>query len=199
MKIKDKFINLKKEVYRLWQQNSDLKNFTKLPKKSKYSNKKPHSIPVTKKIKNWKSDSIKTKKIFDNIIELLPYINWKQTYSEKDVGKTFLNKFGYFELIGPTGHFFSKKISLFFIFFDVNTFYTWHNHEAEELYFVLNGKAKFKSKGDASKVLIPLKSRFHKNFQPHSLSTFNNKCLSIVVWRDKLNSKVRVVKNIKIN
>ena len=30
---------------------------------------------------------------------------------------------------------------------------------------------------------------------PHSLTTYNEKCLSLVVWRDKLNSKIKVVKN----
>ena len=188
------FLDLKNEVYKLWENNLDLTKFKKLPRQLKYINKKPHLLGVIRKIKNFQSESVHTEKILDIIVKLSSHINWKQTYSEKDVGKSFLNKFAYFEFIGPTGHFFSKKISLFFIFFDVKTFYTWHNHEAEELYFVLNGKAKFESKGETPKILKPLESRFHRSFQPHSLTTFNKKCLSIVIWRDKLNSKVQIVK-----
>jgi len=41
-----------------------------------------------------------------------------------------------------------------------------------------------------------LKSRFHKSYQPHSLTTLNEKCLCIVLWRDKLNSEVKVVNDI---
>ena len=81
------------------------------------------------------------------------------------------------------------------IFLDAENFYTWHNHEAEELYFVLSGSGKFESKADESEILTPLKTRFHKSFQPHSLTTHNEKCLSLVAWRDKLNSETKVVKN----
>ena len=87
-------------------------------------------------------------------------------------------------------------MSLFVFFVDAHSYYTWHNHEAEELYFVLSGSAQFESKYDESKILIPLMTRFHKSFQPHSLTTYNEKCLSLVVWRDKLNSEIKVVKNL---
>ena len=41
--------------------------------------------------------------------------------------------------------------------------------------FVLSGSVKFESKGDESEILTPLKTRFHKSFQPHSLTTHNEK------------------------
>ena len=87
-------------------------------------------------------------------------------------------------------------MSLYVIFFDKETYYTWHNHEAEELYFVISGNAKFESKGDRSEVLYKTRSRFHKSFQPHSLTAINEICLCLVAWRGKLNSEVRVVNNI---
>ena len=130
----------------------------------------------------------------DRCLSNLKKINWKQNYSEKDVGKKFLENFCYFEFIGPEGIFISNEISVYFIFFDKNTFYTWHHHEAEEIYFVLSGNAKFHSYGDKSEILGPNQARFHKSFQPHSLTTQKDKCLSIVVWRDKLDSEVSVVK-----
>ena len=42
---------------------------------------------------------------------------------------------------------------------------------------------------------LVLKTRFHKSFQPHSLTTYHEKCLALVIWRDKLNSEIKVVKN----
>ena len=91
-------------------------------------------------------------------------------------------------------NFFSNEMSVYLIYFDKNTFYTWHNHEAEEIYFVLSGNAKFESIGDTPEILSSNQSRFHKSFQPHSLSTEKEMCLSLVVWRDKLSSEVSVVK-----
>ena len=85
-------------------------------------------------------------------------------------------------------------MSLYVIFFHTDNFYNWHNHEADELYFVLSGSAKFESVGDKSEILTPMKTRLHKSFQPHSLTTYNEKCLSLVIWRDKLESSIQVVK-----
>jgi hypothetical protein len=110
------FKDLKKEIYKLWEKNLDLSNFTKLPKDLIYNNLQSNYIEPTKKLKTWKSNFSKTENIHDNIRELTPYINWKQTYDEKDVGKSFLEKYGYFELFGPTGHFLTNKMSLYVIF-----------------------------------------------------------------------------------
>ncbi|MDC0481676.1 dimethylsulfonioproprionate lyase family protein, partial [Candidatus Pelagibacter sp.] len=168
---------------------------TKLPKDLIYNEVQPNYILPAKKLENWQSHSLETMKVHNIIKQLSPYVNWKQTYEEKDVGKAFLEKYGYFELFGPTGHFLTNKMSLFVFFVDAESYYTWHNHEAEELYFVLSGSAKFESKSDESNTLIPLKTRFHKSFQPHSLTTYHEKCLALVIWRDKLNSEIKVVKN----
>jgi len=189
------FKDLKNEIYKLWKKNLVLSNFTKLPKDLIYNDLQSNIIKPAKKLKTWKSNSAKTGKIHDIIRELTPYISWKQTYEEKDVGKSFLEKYGYFELFGRTGHFLTNEMSLYVIFFDANNFYTWHNHEADELYFVLSGSAKFESVGDKSEILTSMKTRFHKSFQPHSLTTYNEKCLSLVIWRDKLESSIQVVKN----
>ena len=42
------------------------------------------------------------------IKKISPYANWRQNYEEKDVDQNFLDKFAYFELFGPTGHFLTK-------------------------------------------------------------------------------------------
>ena len=190
----DLFNKIYSELDLLWKKNSILSNFVELPQALNFNNIKSNYIKSAKKFYNWKIDTKKNSNIHNLIRELSPKINWKQNYSEKDVGKKFLENFCYFEFIGPEGIFISNEISVYFIFFDKNTFYTWHHHEAEEIYFVLSGKAKFESYGDKSEILGPNQARFHKSFQPHSLTTQEDKCLSIVVWRDKLDSEVSVVK-----
>ena len=93
------FKDLKNEIYKLWEKNLVLSNFTKLPKDLIYNDLQSNIIKPAKKLKTWKSNSAKTGKIHDIIRELTPYISWKQTYEEKDVGKSFLEKYGYFELL----------------------------------------------------------------------------------------------------
>ena len=187
------FEHLRQEIFYLWDKNDNLNQFVKLPKNLTFNVIDSNKLSSVKILEDWVEDDNSIKSIHKLIKKISPYINWKQSYEEKDVGKKFLDKFGYFELFGPTGHFITFDMSLFVIFFDKETYYTWHNHEAEELYFVISGSAKFESKGDKPEILYKKKSRFHKSFQPHSLTTLDSKCLCLVVWRDKLNSEVNVV------
>ena len=187
------FENLKKEIVLLWSSHKNLNEFVKLPKNLKYNDVPNSKIESVKILEGWEENHNSIKSIHKLIKKVCPHANWKQTYDEKDVGKNFLDKFAYFELFGPSGHFLTNEMSLFVIFFDKETYYTWHNHEAEELYFVISGSAKFESNGDKSEILFKKKTRFHKSFQPHSLTTDNDKCLCFVVWRDKLNSEVKVL------
>jgi len=187
------FENLKKEIVLLWSSHKNLNEFVKLPKNLKYNDVPNSKIESVKILEGWEENHNSIKSIHKLIKKVCPHANWKQTYDEKDVGKNFLDKFAYFELFGPSGHFLTNEMSLFVIFFDKETYYTWHNHEPEELYFVISGSAKFESNGDKSEILLKKKSRFHKSFQPHSLTTDKDKCLCFVVWRDKLNSEVKVL------
>ena len=86
------FKDLKNEIYKLWEKNLVLSNFTKLPKDLIYNDLQSNIIKPAKKLNTWKSNFAKTKKIHDIIRKLTPYISWKQTYEEKDVGKSFLEK-----------------------------------------------------------------------------------------------------------
>ena len=96
--MKKLFIDLKKEIYQLWENNLELSNFTKLPKDLIYNEVQPNYILPAKKLENWQSHSLETMRVHNIIKQLSPYVNWKQTYEEKDVGKAFLEKYGYFEL-----------------------------------------------------------------------------------------------------
>ena len=40
----------------------------------------------------------------------------EQGHDEKDVGNDFLNKYGFFELIGPTGHYETSEMALYKFF-----------------------------------------------------------------------------------
>ena len=160
------FENLKKEIVLLWSSHKNLNEFIKLPKNLKYNDIPNSKIESVKILEGWEENHNSIKSIHKLIKKVCPHANWKQTYDEKDVGKNFLDKFAYFELFGPSGHFLTNEMSLFVIFFDKETYYTWHNHEPEELYFVISGSAKFESNGDKSEILFKKKLDFIKVFNP---------------------------------
>ena len=188
------FIKTKNEIEKLWSDNKQLSKFVSWPKNLVLKEKTINKINVTKELSFWKSKGNNhINKIHDLISELAPHVNWDNGYNELQVGKKFIDKYGFFELIGPTGHFETSDMALYVNFLDKNSYYPWHNHEAEELYFIVAGEAKFESENEISKILKPTDTRFHKKFQAHSITTYKNKILSFVIWKNKFENVSKMV------
>ena len=182
------------EIDKLWEKYEVLSNFAKLPKDLELVNFNTNKLPVTEKLSNFNSNlNSSTKDLHDAIKDLTYYVNWEPGYGEEDVGKDFLNKYGFFELIGPTGHFQTSEMALYVNYLDQNTHYPLHNHEAEELYFVLSGEAKFESENEKSEILTSTKTRFHKSYQQHAITTTNQQVLSIVIWKNKFENISKII------
>ena len=194
-KTEEIFDKAKNEIQNLWNNNNELSNFVKFPDNLILKNIKSKRAPVTNKLFNWR-EKLNTNHtdLHLAISDLSPYVNWEQGYEEKEVGKDFLSKYGFFELIGPTGHYETSEMALYVNFLDQNAYYPWHNHEAEELYFIVSGKAKFECKDQNIEILSSTKTRLHRSFQPHAITTIENQVLSFVIWKNKFENVSKMIK-----
>lgn len=109
--------------------------------------------------------------------------HWIQTYTVDEVGQDFLNRYGYFELFGPTGHFITSKLRGYVGFWGAGLDYGWHNHEAEEMYFCLGGEGLFMAEGEENKSVVAGQSKYHSAFQKHAMSTTDRPFLCLAFWR----------------
>lgn len=112
-------------------------------------------------------------------------LEWRQTYTEAEVGSRFLQTYGYVELFGPGGHFRSRQSRGYIAYWGPDLTYDWHAHEAEELYFGLAGQAVFTAPGSSNVVLRPGEARAHASNQPHFMMTLGFPFLAYVLWRGK--------------
>ncbi|MDC3106407.1 dimethylsulfonioproprionate lyase family protein [Candidatus Pelagibacter sp.] len=194
--IENIFENTKDEVEKLWYNNSILSNFVKFPKNLSLINFSRNKIPVTEKLFNWNSNlESNLKELHILISSISPYVNWEQGYEENDVGKDFLNKYGFFELIGPSGHFKTTEMALYVNYLCKNAYYPWHNHDAEELYFIVSGEAKFESKNQNTEILSSTNTRLHKSFESHAITTNQKPVLSFVIWKNKFEDVSKLTKD----
>lgn len=109
--------------------------------------------------------------------------HWQLTYSEDEVGLDFINRYGWFELLGPTGHYFSDSLRAYIAFWGEGLTYAMHLHEPEELYVVLAGSAEFHSLSQPSAMVRPEGTRYHASNQPHAMETLAEPVLTLVLWR----------------
>ncbi len=128
----------------------------------------PKTDPVTRAIKAASNDAF-----------------WTQTYTVEEVGRDFLNRYGYFELLGPTGHFQTEELRGYVGFWGEGLDYGWHNHEAEEIYYCLAGEGLFKAEGEADLSLTAGQTKYHSAFQKHAMSTTDQPFLCLAFWRGK--------------
>lgn len=124
-----------------------------------------------------------TRPLQDAFRALAPHIEWRLTYTEDEVGRDFLNRFGWFELAGPEGHFLSDQVRLTVGYWGRDLYYPWHQHGPEELYSVVSGGALFELHGGSPRALGPGDTRLHPPNSPHAMTTTDEPILTFVMWR----------------
>ncbi len=117
------------------------------------------------------------------LLAVIPYAEWRVTYTEEDVGRDFLNRFAWFELAGPTGHFHSSQTRMTVGYWGPNLYYDWHQHAPDEVYSVVSGCADFLLEDAETLPLGPGNTRYHPSEQRHALRTHNAPVLTFVLWR----------------
>lgn len=140
----------------------------------------PHEpIPAMRQILNWDHDGA----LHHAVQGAAPFAKWKRTYCEDEVGYGFLQDYGYLELYGADGHFYSTQARAFIAYWGRGLYYPWHAHEAEEIYAIISGAAYFESDGQVPAVLTDGQTRFHRARQPHAMTTKDSPILALVMWR----------------
>ena len=100
-----------------------------------------------------------------------PHAHWQQTYTEAEVGRDFLNRYGWFEIVGPGGHFGSHATRAYLAWWGAGLHYPVHLHEAEELYYILAGAAEFHTEGQPSAVIGPEGKTLEIQIRTHASPT----------------------------
>ncbi|WP_377508597.1 dimethylsulfonioproprionate lyase family protein [Octadecabacter sp. R77987] len=120
----------------------------------------------------------------DAFIAASSHALWRETYKGTDIDQDFLDRFGCYCLIGHGGAFSSESLFAYVVYMPANLHYPWHDHPAEEIYFVLAGEAEFHRQGEPSEVLKSGEVSFHTSSQPHAMTTHDHPVMALVLWRD---------------
>ena len=163
----------------LWMNHQALIDFAPFPAQLEFQHIPENVIPAAGLVRSWQNPS----PLHSALAAAAPCVNWQQTYTEAEVGADFLARYGWFELIGPTGHFVSETCRAYIAFWGANLVYDWHLHEAEELYYCISGNALFRAEGLTDVLLTPGQTRFHTANQLHAMTTLDDPILTLVLWR----------------
>ena len=173
------FQELLHAAHQVYSSTDALQQFAPWPSDLLYVDRPVQPVPAIRQIKKW-SDAhplhIATQQVAD-------FGNWKQTYTEHEVGFGFLQDYGYLELYGPNGHFQTDQGRAYIGYWGRGLYYPWHRHEAEEIYAVVSGSGYFESQGAEAALLKMGDTRMHNSNQPHALTMTDGPILTFVLWR----------------
>ncbi|MCC2113574.1 MAG: cupin domain-containing protein [Hyphomicrobiales bacterium] len=161
-----------------------LAEFAPWPSDAAFVDRPANLLPASGSVAAWKNgDTPQTAALHDAVCAVALVADWRQTYTEAEVGAHFLANYGYFELVGPLGHFHAEGYRAYVAYWGAGLHYPWHMHEAEELYFVIAGGARFEAEGTPPAILGPGDTCRHASNQPHTMTTADAPILTLVLWR----------------
>ena len=120
----------------------------------------------------------------DAFIAAGPFARWRETYKGSRLGPDFMDRFACYCLIGDGGPFTAPGIAAYVVYMPPGLYYPYHQHPAEEIYFILAGAAEFLCDGQAAKTLGPGDHVIHPANAPHATRTADLGMMALVLWRN---------------
>ena len=157
----------------------DLYSFADWPTDLAYVAPHPRPIPVLPQIRAMAEEGA----LQAALAAVVDHADWVQTYSEAEVGRHFLDNYGYIELFGPTGIFTSTQCRAFIGYWGQGLYYPMHDHEAEEAYLVISGGCRFEAEGAEPADLGAGDVRIHASYQKHAMEMRDAPMLALCLWR----------------
>jgi hypothetical protein len=124
-----------------------------------------------------------TRALVQEFVATAPVLEWRQTYSAADFGATFIERYGWTELVGLRGPIPSETIACGFLMLGPEIEYSAHAHSAEELYLPLAGTAAWMRGEENFVVRAPGRAIIHPSWMPHAMRTERDPLLVLYVWR----------------
>lgn len=109
--------------------------------------------------------------------------HWRQTYTEADFGRHFVENYGWIEVFGTRGHFSHDRVAGGLLLLGPNVVYPDHHHEAEEVYIPLTGGSEWRM-GDGAFARRPAGEVIHHGTNVnHAMRTGGEPLLALYLWR----------------
>jgi hypothetical protein len=146
----------------------------------------PSDLPATKLLPALTSLTCEaTAPLTAAVLAAAPHIAWRQSYTTADPGfdQHYLDTYGWFNLIAPSGPFVSTDLRLSVGYWGQGLHYPRHWHEPEEIYLTLAGRATYISEGRAPIDGGPGATICHYSSQPHAAKFPDAPLLAAAFWR----------------
>jgi hypothetical protein len=117
------------------------------------------------------------------LVRWAPALAWRQTYTAQELGAEFLDNYAWTEVLGVHGPRHSERLACGFLLLGPGTLYPSHQHEAEELYVPLRGRAEWQQGDGLWRRHEPGTVIRHSSNESHAMRTSEEPLLAVYLWR----------------
>lgn len=107
---------------------------------------------------------------------------WGQTYAEADLGKPFVDNYGWLEVFGARGHFINDTFAGGILILGPNLLYPDHHHIAEEIYVPLTGGTCWRKEDKDFAIRQAGEVIYHASNVSHAMQTGSDPLLALYLW-----------------
>ncbi len=145
----------------------------------------PSSLPVVKAISSLGPVAEETVELVEAIKSIYQSQAWRQPYTEKEIGTSFINGSAWFPIADIDGPVIYEQGLIEIMLLDSNICYPKHSHSPEELYIVLAGQVWWEADGasDSPKWKKAGETMHHLPNQVHSITAGEDPVLILNLWR----------------
>ncbi len=126
---------------------------------------------------------VQTQRLTDALLEAAPYLQWRQSYAEDQVGAPFLANYAWANIVSPEGPYISEDVRVCFGYWGAGLDYPDHTHEPSEIYVTLAGCAKFRSASQGARHCAPGALWKNESGVRHGALIEPGPLLAMAVWR----------------
>jgi hypothetical protein len=165
-----------------------------LPLRARDARSKSPALPVLRFLPMMSTDSTGfARRFVEALCHAAPWLIWRQSYSEREIGAAFLQNYGWSEILSPMESRTSAQISCGVVVLGTHTLYPHHRHEAEEIYLPLRGTAAWRQGDAVWREHPPGTLIHHLSEEPHAMRTGDEPLLAMYLWRSAdLRQKARL-------
>ena len=146
----------------------------------------PRSLPMTAHLPDLRDRAAPaTAPLLEAVLAAAPHLHWRQSYTEADPGfdADYLARYGWFNLIAPSGPFVSGALRLSVGYWGKGLHYPDHHHAPEEIYLTIAGEGRYISEGRADVTGGPGTTICHRSGQRHAATMETAPLLAAAFWR----------------
>jgi quercetin dioxygenase-like cupin family protein len=126
---------------------------------------------------------------------VLPSVDWVRTYSEAQLGRAYLENYGYFDIASPKrGLIATDAIACGFLVIGPGQLYPAHRHPAVELYHVVAGAPDWQVDGAPWEPKPVGSFVFHPSMAIHAMRTNDSPLLALYAWLGDLETSAVLVR-----